>query len=98
MQTSGLENQIKKSRFSRICDEFRQWKEPENRDYFDHCLLNALKILFGYEPVDYKLISHENKVASSFIFGIDKSSENKISQGNRVVASRIYNSRIGRFE
>ena len=50
------------SKFSRIVDEFRQWREPENRTYFDDYAANTVKILFGYKPIDYKVISHENKL------------------------------------
>jgi len=62
MQESQLETQVKQSRFSRIVDEFRQWIEPENRPYFDDHFDNAIKILFGYRPINYRVISHGNKL------------------------------------
>ena len=65
------EFQIKQCKFSRAVDEFRQWRESENRAYFGDYLLNSMKILFGYKPNDYRVISHENKLVHSFIYGID---------------------------
>ena len=97
MQESQLETEVKKSKFSRIVDEFRQWRQPENRAYTDHYLLNALKIVFGGNPIDYRYISHNNAVVHSFIYGIDDT-VNGVSPRNMVVNSRIYNPETGKFE
>lgn len=97
MQESQLETQVKKSKFFRIVNEFGQWRQPENRTYFDHYLLNAIKIVFGGNPIDYRHNSHKNTVVHSFIYGIDDA-VNGISQRNMVVNSIILNPESGKFE
>lgn len=87
MEESLLEAKIEQSRFSKIVDEFRWWREPENKAYFDHYFVNAVKILFGDEPTNYRVISHENKIVHSFFYGIDDLSENRVSPRNRLVNS-----------
>lgn len=67
MQESQLEAEVKKpSKSTKITDQFKQWREEG--DYFNHYLSNAIKILFGYKPTDYKVISHENKLVGSIIY------------------------------
>lgn len=99
MQESELETNVNASRFSRIVHEFRQWREPGNREYIGHYAANILKILFGYEPTDYTRISHDNMVVGSFIPGYDGQQENKVGgaftdfyryQGKGVSGARLY--------
>ena len=68
MEKSKLETQLKKSKISKIVDEFKQWRQPKNKPYFDHYLSNAVKIIFGNQPIDYKIISHENKMVHSSFY------------------------------
>ncbi len=51
------------SRFSQVVDQFRQWRKEGT--YFDDYLLNCAKIILGYRPIDYRVISHENALVHS---------------------------------
>jgi len=94
-----LEAEVKKpSRFSQVVDQVKQWRQPENRAYLDHYLMNCTKILFGYQPIDYRFISHENAVVHSWIKGIDDLPDNKVSPDNMVVGSRLLNLETGKYE
>ncbi len=57
-------------RLRKIMDEYRQWREEGDHfgDYFD----NMLRILLGKEPIDYRVISHDNIIVKSeFLFPLD---------------------------
>jgi hypothetical protein len=83
---------------SRIADEYKQWREPENRSYLGHYLSNAVKILFGCEPTDYRVVGHGNKLVHSSIHGIDDMPADNVSTENLLVHSRIYNPETGQSE
>jgi hypothetical protein len=94
-----LEAEVEKpSRFSQVVDQFKQWRQLENRAYLDHYLINCAKIIFGYRPIDYSSISHENAVVHSWIRGIDDLPANKVSPDNKVVGSRLLNLETGKYE
>lgn len=80
----------KVSKFSRIIDEFKQASQPQNRKYFSHYVMNALKILTGGRPTDYRNVSHENALAGSFVYGVDDRSESGVSEDNQLVGADMY--------
>lgn len=95
---SPLETEVNRSKLSRIVDEFRQWRQPENRAYLDHYLTNCAKIILGYRPINYRVISHKNAVVHSWTRGIDDLPDNKVSPDNKLVGSMILNLETGKYE
>jgi hypothetical protein len=92
-----LEAEVKKpSRFSQVVDQLKEWREPENRTYLDHYMMNCAKIMFGYNPTDYSIISHKNAVVHSWIKGIDDLPGNKVCPENKIVGSMLFNLETGK--
>lgn len=96
MDKPCLESEVKASRFLLVVDQFKQWRAEKRfgEDYFANCV----KIIFGYPPTDYRVISHGNRVVNSFISGIDDLTDDRISPDNKLVNSRIYNPVAKRYE
>ncbi|MFA5019984.1 MAG: hypothetical protein WC533_02700 [Candidatus Pacearchaeota archaeon] len=63
---------MKQSRISMIIKELNHFGKPENRRYLGDCVNNIARIVFGYMPIDYEVISHENQVVGSIIPSLDK--------------------------
>jgi hypothetical protein len=94
---SQLEIEVKKpSKFAQLFDQFKQCRQEGA--YFDHYLINCIKIVCGYRPIDYRFVSHENAVVHSFIHGIDDLPENKVSPDNHLVGARFVNVQTGKYE
>jgi len=96
-EESQLEFEVKKpSKFAQMYDQFRQWRQEGV--YFEDYFMNFIKIVCGYEPTDYRCISHENAVVNSWIKGIDDLPKNKISPDNHLIGARFANPQTGKYE
>ena len=68
VEESPLELEIKRSRFSRIFDKFKQFRYSGDLAEFSHYLKNAVGLVFGREPKKYEqVISPNNILVGSYL-------------------------------